>query len=252
MFKQLTGTLLICVFINLIFGQYTPCLAQDNSAFLRLNHLPDYSLRNIDKSFVLPDTSKNLLPPLSAGKIIGEYALGTLTGSASAFITALCLAGVMDIEFDVGGSSGSTSGFEYMVFFTLVGASQIFGSAGGVWLAGTDGIETANFWATVLGSTAGFGLQILGFFLTSSLTEDDATGLGYFVIGLSLTLPAASGTIGLNATRQLKPKSNSGSTALLNFNRSRFSVTNPSFYIEPDKTIQKKPVTFAKILSFNF
>ena len=64
-------------------------------------------------------------------------------------------------------------------------------------------------------------------------------------------MPTAGAMVGLNTTRYPKkvydePKS------VLNLNSSGFSLSSPFIYTEQDKSIDKKPITFAKFVTINF
>lgn len=75
--------------------------------------------------------------------------------------------------------------------------------------------------------------------------------LSLIVLISSLLIPTAGAMVGLNTTRYPKrvydePKS------VLNLNSNGMSISSPFLYTELDKTIEKKPITFARLVTVSF
>lgn len=64
-------------------------------------------------------------------------------------------------------------------------------------------------------------------------------------------MPTVGAMVGLNTTRY--PKSVLGKPkSLINFDERNITLSSPFVYLEQDKTLHNKPITFAKLVSLNF
>ena len=219
-------------------------------------------LSELDKSKILFDSTFKHKPlelePISANNITTEFLVGFGLGGAATFLTAIVGVPLSNLNFSPGGSSGgkSSSPAGYVLLLSVLILAQTFATAGGVWSAGTNSNVGADFWYTSLGSFVGVGLEIGGIALASSLSSNSdgkkSNSTLAWIAGITgLLMPTAGAIVGLNTTRYPKrvyekPKS------FLNLNTNGISLSSPVFYIEQDKTIERKPITFAKIVSFNF
>ena len=260
MFKKIVASVVIGLLVNLFLGQYSPSFSQYISK--SENHNPkSLKLSDLDKSKVLFDSTLKYKPlelePISADNIITEVVLGVGFGGAATFLCLVVGVPLFNIRFDPGGGSGSKSSFlGEFAFISLLVSVQALATAGGVWSAGTNKKVGANFGFTLLGSFLGVGLEIGGLALASNVGSDHNGNKGNstfaWIIGItSLLMPTAGAMVGLNTTRYPKkvydePKS------VLNLNSSGFSLSSPFIYTETDKTIEKKPITFAKLITISF
>ena len=256
-------SIVIGLLVNLFIGQYSPSYSQYISK--SDNHIhKSLKLSDLDKSKVLFDStlkSKPLeLEPINSDNIITEIILGVGFGGAATFLYLVVGIPLFNINISPGGSSGSrgssSTALGGLVFLSLLISVQALATAGGVWTAGTNKKVGANFGLTLLGSFLGVGMEIGGLTLANSVgsSSDGKTGNDTFawIIGItSLLMPTAGAMVGLNTTRYPKkvydePKS------VLNLNSSGFSLSSPFIYTETDKTIEKKPITFAKLVTISF
>ncbi len=256
MFKKIVASVVIGLLVNLFLGQYSPSFSQYISK--SENHNPkSLKLSDLDKSKVLFDSTLKYKPlelePISADNIITEVVLGVGFGGAATFLCLVVGVPLFDIRFDPGGGSGSkSSSLGEFAFISLLVSVQALATAGGVWSAGTNKKVGANFGFTLLGSFLGVGLEIGGLALASNVEKNSKDNTFAWIIGISsLLMPTAGAMVGLNTTRYPqkvydKPKS------VLNLNSSGFSLSSPFIYTEQDKSIDKKPITFAKFVTINF
>ncbi len=253
-------SIVIGLLVNLFIGQYSPAYSQYISK--SDNHIPkSLKLSNLDKSKVLFDSTLKYKPlelePISSDNIITEIILGVGFGGAATFLTLVISVPLFNLRFDVGGGGGSnTSSFGALAFLSLLISVQALATAGGVWTAGTNKKVGANFGFTLLGSFLGVGLEIGGIALANSVgsSSNGEKGNSTFawIIGItSLLMPTAGAMVGLNTTRYPKrvyeaPKS------VLNLNSNGMSLSSPFIYTEQDKSIDKNPITFAKLVTICF
>ncbi|MCX6157097.1 MAG: hypothetical protein WCK13_05560 [Ignavibacteriota bacterium] len=260
MIRKLVVSVLVGLLVNLFIGQYSPAFSQyisrsDNNISHKIR------LSDLGKSNVLFDsTFRNqplVLEPISADNIITEFVVGFGLGSAATFLTAVVAVPLSGISFSPGGSEGgrsSSSGGAILLISVLI-LAQTFATAGGVWSAGTTNKVGADFGLTLLGSLSGVGLEIGGIAIASSLARNSdgktSNGTLAWIVGITgLLMPAAGAMFGLNTTRYPRrvyeqPKS------LLNLNNNGINLSSPVFYIEQDKTFERKPIAFARIVTFN-
>lgn len=260
MFKKLFVSVVIGLLVNLFLGQYSPSYSQYISK--SDNHIPkSLKLSDLDKSKVLFDSTLKHKPlqlePINSDNIITEIILGVGFGGAATFLCLVVGVPLFNIRFDPGGGSGSrSSSFGEFAFVSLLVLVQALATAGGVWTAGTNKKVGANFGLTLLGSFLGVGLEIGGIALASNVGSDHNGQKGNstfaWIIGItSLLMPTAGAMVGLNTTRYSKrvyeaPKS------VLNLNSNGMSLSSPFIYTEPDKSIDRKPITFAKLVTISF
>lgn len=260
MCKKLLVSIVIGLLVNLFLGQYSPSFSQYVSK--SDNYIPQIKkLSDLDKSKVLVDSTLKYRPlelePISTDNIITEIILGVGFGGAATFLCLVVGVPLFNIRFDPGGGSGSrSSSLGEFAFISLLVSVQALATAGGVWSAGTNKKVGANFGFTLLGSFLGVGLEIGGLVLASNVGSDHNGQKGNstfaWIIGItSLLMPTAGAMVGLNTTRYPKrvyeePKS------VLNLNSNGISLSSPLIYTEVDKTKEKKPITFAKLLTINF
>lgn len=252
-------SIVIGLLVNLFIGQYSPSYSQYISK--SDNHIhKSLKLSDLDKSKVLFDStlkSKPLeLEPINSDNIITEIILGVGFGGAATFLYLVVGIPLFNINISPGGSSGSrgssSTALGGLVFLSLLISVQALATAGGVWTAGTNKKVGANFGFTLLGSFLGVGLEIGGLALASNVEKNSKDNTFAWIIGISsLLMPTAGAMVGLNTTRYPqkvydKPKS------VLNLNSSGFSLSSPFIYTEQDKSIDKKPITFAKFVTINF
>jgi hypothetical protein len=155
-------------------------------------------------------------PPLSAGRVTGELALGTAIGAAAFFGGAMIGAG---IEKSNGCSSSELCGLGGAIIGGYIGGS--LGVGVGVSLIGNIGDETGSTAAAIGGGFLG-GLVALGIGEgVGKLSHND--GLAY-IVGFS-AWPATT-VVAFNLTRRWKPGPvTSGS--LVRYDRGRASVGIP-------------------------
>lgn len=260
MFKKFVVSIVIALLVNLFIGQYSPVYSQYISK--SDNHIPkSLKLSDLDKSKILFDsTLKNKpleLEPITSDNIITEILVGVGFGGGATFLYLVVGVPLFNIRFDPGGGSGSrSSSLGEFAFISLLVAVQALATAGGVWTAGTNKKVGANFGYTLLGSFLGVGLEFGGLVLASNVGSDHNGQKGNstfaWIIGItSLLMPTAGAMVGLNTTRYPKrvydePKS------VLNLNSNGISLSSPFIYTVTDKTIEKKPITFAKLVTINF
>lgn len=252
-------SIVIGLLVNLFIGQYSPAYSQYISK--SDNHIPkSLKLSNLDKSKVLFDSTFKYKPlelePISTDNIITEVLSGVGFGAAATFLTVVISVPLFKLRFDVGGGSGNPSAFGAFALLSLYLSVQALATAGGVWSAGTNKKVGANFGFTLLGSFLGVGLEIGGIALASSVGNNSSGQNGSstfaWIIGItSLFMPTAGAMVGLNTTRYPKrvyeaPKS------VLNLNSNGMSLSSPFIYTEQDKSIDKKPITFAKLVTICF
>ncbi len=108
----------------------------------------------------------------------------------------------------------------------------------------------------MLGTLAGFGLEIGGFVLAASIGSSSSGRNGNSTVAwittlTSLTLPTIGAMVGLNSARYPKRVYDKPKT-LINLNSGGIAFSSPSIYIEPDKTFHRKPITFARLVTLNF
>lgn len=234
-------------------GQYSPALSQSVTSPCVVRNNPEkLTLKSLSNELIYTDSlkpvNKSGLPPVTAENLVLEFLIGSGIGFVSAFVTAFLTIAVTGAEFDVGGG-GNVSETEGFLILSLVAAAQVFGSTAGVWMIGTHKDDvSANYGVTLLGATGGLAAEIGMFALASSLNEDD-NGLGYFFIGLGLTMPAVGSMIGFNSTRYYKKPVNKKSGSFINFSKNGFVFSNPLMYQERDKTIHRKPITYLRLIS---
>lgn len=255
-------SIVIGLFVNLFIGQYSPAYSQYISKSDTSNP-KSLKLSNIDKSKVLFDSTLKYKPlelePISSDNIITEALSGIGFGGAATFLYIVVGVPLFNIKFDLGGGSGSrgsSTAFGALVFLSLLVSVQTLATAGGVWIAGTNKKVGANFGFTLLGSFIGVGLELGGLVLANNVGSDHNGQKGnstfaWIIAISSFLMPTAGAMVGLNTTRYPKrvydePKS------VLNLNSNGFSFSSPFIYTEPDKTIDKKPITFAKLVTVNF
>ncbi|MFA5012506.1 MAG: hypothetical protein WC644_11220 [Ignavibacteria bacterium] len=259
MIRKSVISLVIGLLVNLFIGQYSPSYSQYISK--SNNQIPDkLRLSEIDKSKNLLDSTLKYKPlelePISADNIITEALSGVGFGGAATFLYIVVGVPLFNIKFDVGGgSSGRSSVFNEVAFISLLVSIQVLATAGGVWIAGTNKKVGANFGFTLLGSFLGVGLEFGGIALANNVGNDSGEKkgnrtFGWIIAILSFLMPTAGAMVGLNTTRYPKrvydePKS------VLNLNSNGFSFSSPFIYTEPDKTIDKKPITFAKLITIS-
>lgn len=258
MHKKLFISVIIGLLVNLFIGQYSPAYSQYISK--SDNHIhKSLKLSNIDKSKALFDSTLKYKPlelePISSDNIITEVILGAGLGGAATYLTLAISVDLFKLRFDLGGGSGNNpSSFGALALLSLYVSVQALATAGGVWIAGTNKKVGANFGLTLLGSFLGVGLEIGGLALASSLGNNSGGHNGAFawIIALtSLLMPTAGAMVGLNTTRYPKrvyeaPKS------VLNLNSNSMSLSSPFIYTEQDKSIDKNPITFAKLVTICF
>jgi hypothetical protein len=258
MVKKLLTVVFIGLLTNLFIGQYSPVLSQSG---LKLNNPKKNNLytNKLSLSSSIFDSTviqkPLVLQPLNSNDIIPQFIVGFGVGSLATIGAALPLAKLTGMSFDPGGG-GHTTDFGGMVFFFLLASVQVFATSGLVWAAGTNNKVGSNFGSTLLGSVAGLGLEIGGILLALSIGNNSngksGNGTIAWIMALtSLTFPTIGAMIGLNSSRYPKriyPKSNS----LINLNERNVTLSAPSFYLELDKTLHHKPISFAKIISLNF
>jgi hypothetical protein len=262
MIRKLVVSVLAGLLVNLFIGQNSPAFSQ---RIYKSNNSNSHSIRlsDIDKSKILFDSTfihkPLVLEPVTANNIITEFLAGFGFGSAATFLTAVVGIPLSNLSFSPGGSEGgkSSSSGGYILLLSVLIMAQTFATAGGVWSAGTDNNKVgANFGFTLLGSFVGVGLEIGSFVLVNSLSrnsggEKSNATLAWIVGITGLLMPAAGAIVGLNTTRYPK-RVYEQPTSLINLNTKGINLSSPVFYIVQDKTIERKPVTFAKIVSFNF
>ena len=260
MHKKLFISVIIGLLVNLFIGQYSPAYSQYISK--SDNHIhKSLKLSNIDKSKALFDSTLKYKPlelePISSDNIITEVILGAGLGGAATYLTLAISVDLFKLRFDLGGGSGNNpSSFGALALLSLYVSVQALATAGGVWIAGTNKKVGANFGLTLLGSFLGVGLEIGGIALASNVGSDHNGQKGNstfaWIIGItSLLMPTAGAMVGLNTTRYSKrvyeaPKS------VLNLNSNGMSLSSPFIYTEPDKSIDRKPITFAKLVTISF
>ncbi len=261
MLKKSVISFVIGLLVNLFIGQYSPSFSQYVSK--SNNHFPGkLRLSEIDKSKSLLDSSQKYKPlelePISADNIITEIILGVGFGGAATFLYLVVGVPLFNIHLDPGGggSSGKSSAFGEIMFMSLLISVQALATAGGVWTAGTNKNVGANFGFTLLGSFLGVGLEFGGLALGNKIGSDSgerkgSRTFGWIITIASLLMPTAGAMVGLNTTRYPKrvydePKS------VLNLNFNGFSFSSPFIYTESDKSIDKKPITFAKLVTISF
>ncbi|MFA7360731.1 MAG: hypothetical protein WC139_06805 [Candidatus Kapaibacterium sp.] len=262
MIRKSVISIVIGLLVNLFIGQYSPVYSQYISK--SDNHIPkSLKLSNLDKSKVLYDSTFKYKPlelePITTDNIINEVILGAGLGGAVTFLTLVIGVPLFNIKIDPGGSGGSggrSTALGGLVFLSLLISFQALATAGGVWTAGTNKKVGANFGFTLLGSLFGVGLEIGGIALANSVgsSSNGKTGNDTFAWIIAITsflMPTAGAMVGLNITRYPKrvyeaPKS------VLNLNSNGMSLSSPFIYTEQDKSIDKKPITFARLVTVSF
>ena len=260
MLRQSVISIMIGLLVNLFIGQYSPSFSQYKSK--SDNHNSEkLRLSDINESKVLFDSTIKIEPlvlePITSDNIITEVILGVGFGGAATFLYLVVGIPLFNISIDPGGGSGSkSSSFQDMAFMTLLVSVQALATAGGVYTAGTNKKVGANFGYTLLGSFLGVGLELGGLVLASNIGSDHngqkGNGTLAWIVGITgLLMPTAGAMVGLNTTRYPKrvydePKS------VLNLNSDGMSLSSPFIYTEQDKTIEKKPITFAKLVTVSF
>jgi len=260
MIRKSIVSIVIGLLVNLFIGQYSPSFSQYISK--SDNHNPEkLKLSDINESKVLFDSTfknKSLeLEPITTDNIISEVVLGVGFGGAATFLYLVVGVPLFNISINPGGGSGEKSSkFQDMAFMTLLVSVQALATAGAVWTAGTNKKVGANFGFTLLGSFLGVGLELGGLVLASNIGTNSNAKKGDQTLSLivfisSLLMPTAGAMVGLNTTRYPKrvydePKS------VLNLNSNGMCLSSPFIYTEQDKTIEKKPITFAKLVTVSF
>jgi len=253
--KIFQSALLTVLFINLLLGQYSPAFSQSitNFGFVR-NDAGKLTLKSLSSELIYTDSLKPVnktgLPPVTAENLVLEFLIGSGLGFVSAFATAFLTFAITGAEIDVGGG-GNVSETEGFLILSLVAAAQVFGSTAGVWMIGANKDNvSANYGVTLVCATGGLAVEIGLFALASILLEED-NGLGYFLGGLGLTMPAVGSMIGFNSTRYYKKSVNKKSGSFIHFNKNGFALSNPVIFQEKDKSIQRKPITYVRLISIN-
>jgi hypothetical protein len=258
MIKKINVLLLAGFLINLFIGQYSNSYSQ-NVSKLKYSETGNISLNKINNTTVLFDSTFKkeplVLQPLTSNDLIPQFVLGFGVGNLATLGAAIPIVALTGMSFDPGGG-GHTSAFGAITFLFLLASVQVFATAGLVWSAGTNDKVGANFGLTLLGSLAGVGLEIGGIALAIKFSENSGGQKSNptlaWIFGITgLLMPTVGAMVGLNTTRY--PKSISGQPkSLLNFYESNISLSSPFIYLEQDRTLHHKPITFAKLVSFNF
>jgi hypothetical protein len=259
MIKKSFIVIVVGLLANLFLGQYSPLYSQSE---LKLNNSKKYnlSLNKISLSNTLFDSTYKqeplVLKPLTTDDIISQFVVGFGLGGAATFVTAAAGAGLSGFRIDLGGGSNSTSAFGIILFLSLIATVQVFATAGGVWSAGTSKKVGSDFGYTLLGAFVGLGLEIGGLLVASAIGNSSSGRNGSSTIAWitslsSLTFPTIGAMIGLNSSRYPKRVYGKPKT-IINLNSDGVTFSSPSIYIELDKTLHRKPITFAKMFSISF
>ncbi len=259
MIKKSFIVIVVGLLVNLFLGQYSPLYSQSE---LKLNNSKKYnlSLNKISLSNTLFDSTYKqeplVLKPLTSDDIISQFVVGFGLGSAATLLSVIFVASISRIRFDVGGGSNNPSAFGAILFLSLIASVQVFATASGVWSEGTSNKVGSNFGYTLLGGFAGLGLEIGGLFLAASIGNNSngrngSSTIAWITALSSLTFPTIGAMIGLNSSRYPKRVYGKPKT-IINLNSDGVTFSSPSIYIEPDKTLHRKPITFAKLFSISF
>ena len=156
-------------------------------------------------------------PPLSGARIASEI-LGSVGGEI--------LGGIVGVY--IGARIAGREGAGWVVGSTI-------GTATMVYLVGNIGNQTGSFWATLIGSILGVGVEVIA-------SEN------IILLMASIAVPPIFTTIGFNLTRRYKSPPAS-ETALINFSEGQMRLAIPTMYSQPNSfggTLTRR-VDFVKV-----
>lgn len=172
-------------------------------------------LRNFERtSFSFEEKSQDSLPPISKGKIISEYVLGSGMGLGLSLLCAAIGAGIGSLagEDAMYGSPSAALAFIFSYPFCL---------AYGVYTVGNIGAEEGSYWSTFWGTLGGIGTGILIGAIGSKL-HDNPT-----LYGIALLCPSAGAVIGFNSSRRLETN-----TYSFKVEQNKYSILKPDFSLQ--------------------
>ena len=146
-----------------------------------------------------------LRPPLVARQIVGQVGFGLIGGVVGSVAGGMFGAGVWAVQAgQVRCSSASQQTAESQCSLEegglraafVIGAVlfEVFGTAGGVYMAGDTHEQTGDYWPTVIGSSTGAGVGLLGVLIWGL---ESIPG-----IASMLVLPSAAAAVGFNQSRR--------------------------------------------------
>lgn len=192
------------------------------------------------------DEQRSEKPPLSANRFAGEILAGvgfgvsgSLAGGYAVYVgykIAHAVSGPAEPaeegDYAISGYGPSLTYAELAWGIAGVTAGSIFGSAVGVYFAGTEDNVIGSFSRALLGSIVGYGASwLLSFLLGSSGSESEVAELAALAVGFGLFTQPIGAAFAFNRTRRYKSPPES---ALINVGDGQLSLAVPTIYSRPD------------------